>query len=345
MSDVPQPTQSVPRGVAARAGGGARRARRGRGREAVITSGLGFCGLFSLATTLAILIVLFTEAARFFARPEITFREFFLTGEWAPLLGAEKHFGIWPLIAGTLLVTAVACVVAVPFGLVTALYLSEYAPKRVRAVLKPVLEILAGIPTVVYGYFALIAITPFYQWVQNTLVTSGANLVLTPGSLLHEWITKPINAYNAMGAGTAVGVMCLPLVCSLSEDALQAVPRSLREGAYAVGATRFDVSVKVVIPAALSGVIASFLLAVARAVGETMIVALAAGGLARLTADPRDDVQTMTGYMAQTFLGDAPAFGVEYQSCYAVGAMLFLMTLVLTLLGHRVMMRYREVYQ
>lgn len=300
----------------------------------------------SVLTTFAIIIVLFEEARRFFLLPDVSLREFFLTGTWSPLLGAEKHFGIWPLVCGTMLVTGVAAIVALPFGLITAIYLSEYAPRRLRAVLKPVLEVLAGIPTVVYGFFALTIITPSLQWLHQHSAEPAAQKL---GAWAPEWLVNflghDVEAYNALSAGIAVGIMTMPLVCSLSEDALRAVPRSLREGAYAVGATKFDVSVKVVLPAALSGVMASFLLAVARAIGETMIVALAAGGLAQLTLDPRNQVQTMTGYMVQIFLGDAGAMSVEYQSSYAVAAMLFLLTLGITLIGHAVLARFREVYQ
>ncbi|HVZ94196.1 MAG TPA: phosphate ABC transporter permease subunit PstC [Phycisphaerales bacterium] len=305
---------------------------------------LGVCGVFAALITVSIIAVLLVETVAFFQRPEASVTDFFFGTKWSPLLGAEKHFGIWPLVCGTLVVTAVAAVVALPFGLATAIYLSEYAPARLRAVLKPVLELLAGIPTVVYGYFALIAITPALQWLHDNIVMRAAPALTWLPEDLYEWITKPISAYNALGAGIAVGIMCLPIVSSLAEDSLRAVPRSLREGAYAVGCTRFDVSTKVVVPAALSGIIAAYLLAIARAVGETMIVALAAGGLARLTLDPRDEVQTMTGYMVQIFLGDAPAHGVEYLSSYAVAATLFVMTFVLTVIGHRVMLRYREVY-
>ncbi len=264
----------------------------------------------------------------------------FLFGlEWNPLLGADKHFGIWPLIGGTLLVTAVAMLVAIPGGLMTAIYLSEYAPRRLRAFLKPVLEVLAGIPTVVYGFFALTVITPTIR-----------NLAV--------WVTgDPIfEVYNAFSAGVAVGIMCLPIVCSLSEDALQAVPKSLREGAYGLGSTRFDVSVKIVLPAALSGIVAAVLLAVARSVGETMIVALAAGGSPlNLIADdggfnfgafaPTAETQTMTAYMVQIFLGDASNFGPEYLSAYSVGTALFVLTLILTLIGGRVLKKFREEYE
>jgi phosphate transport system permease protein len=288
----------------------------------LIRTALFGCAVFSIGTTLAIIVVLFSETARFFVHDEVSLWEFLTGGKWSPLLGAEKHFGIWPLICGTLLVTGVAAVVALPLGLVTAVFLSEYAPRRLRAVVKPILEILAGIPTVVYGFFALTIITPSLRFLHGGF-----------------------EVYNAASAGLAVGIMCLPIVSSLSEDALQAVPRSLREGAYACGATKFDVSVKVVVPGALSGIMAAFLLAIARAIGETMIVSLAAGGLARLTADPRESVQTMTAYMVQIFLGDASQLGVEYYSAYAVAATLFVLTFIITIVSHRVLLRFREAYE
>ncbi len=287
------------------------------------------CALLSVLTTVLIIVVLSIETVRFFQMEEVAMTEFFTGGQWSPLLGHEKHFGIWPLISGTLLVAAVAAAFALPCGTITALFLSEYAPSRLRRVLKPILEVLAGIPTVVYGFFAL--------------------MVLTPGL---RWLYEGIDFYNALSAGLAVGIMILPIVTSLSEDAMRAVPRSLREAGYALGGTRFDVSVKIVVPAALSGIVSAFLLAIARAVGETMIVALAAGALpVNITQnglgaamDPTSQVQTMTGYVVQIFLGDAEAASVEYQSSYAVAAMLFIMTLVLTWIGARVARRYREVY-
>lgn len=297
------------------------RARQNLWEGGVMTT-LVVCGGFTILTTFAIIIVLARESIAFFALPEVTLREFVFGLEWNPLLGAQKHFGIWPLVCGTLLVTGVAMLFALPFGLITAIFLSEYSPRWLRAFLKPMLEVLAGIPTVVYGFFALMVITPGLQW-------------------MHDGF----DVYNVASAGIAVGIMCLPIVSSLSEDALQAVPRSLREGAYATGATKFDVSVKVVVPAALSGIIAAFLLAIARAVGETMIVALAAGNLAKLTLDPREPAQTMTAYMVQIFLGDASNFGPEYLSAYAVAATLFLMTFIITIVGHRVRLRFREVYE
>ena len=293
-----------------------------RFKEALVMFFLTLCGLFSIFTTLAIIIVLTKETIAFFGLEEVHFFDFILGTEWNPLLGAEKHFGIWPLICGTLLVTLVAMSFALPLGLITAIYLSEYAPRKVRAVLKPVLEILSGIPTVVFGFFALTVITPTLRW-------------------FHDGFS----VYNAFSAGLAIGIMCLPIVCSLTEDALQAVPRGLREAAYGIGGTKIDVSLYVVVPAALSGIVAAFLLAIARAIGETMIVALAAGNTPQLTLDPRGDTQTMTAYMVQIFLGDASNFGPEYLSSYAVAATLFLMTLTLTLIGHKVRLRYREVYQ
>jgi len=293
-----------------------------RGRELLIYSLLICCGLFSLLITGAIIYVLAAETVSFFRSDGVTFANFFGSTVWNPLLGGTKSFGIWALICGTLLVTAIAMVIALPLGLITAIYLSEYAPKRVRNVLKPVLEVLAGVPTVVYGFFALMTITPLLQWFHSGF-----------------------SVYNAASAGIAVGILCLPTVCSLAEDALQAVPRGLREGAYGLGATRFDVSVKVVVPAALSGIISAFLLAIARAVGETMIVALAAGSLAQATLDPRQQVQTMTGFMVQMASGDVSNYGTEYYSMYAVAFTLFVMTLALTMVGNVVRHRFREAYE
>ena len=288
-------------------------------RERTIFATLLSAALFSILTTAAIIAVLSVETAHFFRDERVSVGGFFGSLQWNPLLGAERHFGVWPLVGGTFLVTAIAMVVALPLGLASAIYLSEYAPAR--GVLKPALEILAGIPTVIYGFFALVFITPGLQWFDPSF-----------------------GAYNGLSAGIAVGVLCLPIVSSLCEDALRAVPDSLRQGAYGLGCTKFDTSVKVVVPAALSGIISAFLLAIARAVGETMIVALAAGSTPVLTADPRDSVQTMTGYMVQMALGDVSNFGVEYFSMYAVAAVLFGTTFALTLLGAVIRRRYREAY-
>lgn len=323
------------------------------------------CGSLSIFTTLAIIGILLVETRHFFQLPGVTVKEFFTSFEWNPLLGSEKHFGIWPLVFGTGLVAAVSAAIALPFGLITAVYMSEYAPRRVRAFLKPILEVLAGIPTVVYGYFALVVITPSIQWLEGAFfkpviyplfghirdfLASYIPFMVDQHHVFGRMLSsildpdKHIEGYNVISAGLAVGIMTLPMVCSLSEDSLQAVPRSLREGAYAVGGTKFDVSARVVVPAALSGIVASYLLAIARAVGETMIVALAAGGLAQMTIDPRDQAQTMTGYIVQIYLGDAASGGVEYYSTYAVAFMLFIMTFILTLIGQWVLFKYREEY-
>ena len=302
---------------------GKERSRRGIvATERLVKGSLFACAMLSVASTFTILAILLWQSGQFLAMPGVSLWDFITGSEWTPLLGAEKKFGIWPLVAGTLLITAIAAAFALPTGLAVAVYLSEYAPRKVRSVLKPVLEVLAGIPTVVYGYFAVTVITPF----------------------LHDRLSESFGTYNALSAGLAVGIMILPVVISLSEDALRAVPRSLRDAAYAMGSTRFDASVKVVVPAALSGIVASWLLAITRAIGETMIVALAAGIRPQMTLNPADEVQTMTGYMAQIFSGDAPAPSVEYKSSYAVAAVLFAITLGLTLLGNLVLRRFREEY-
>jgi len=289
-------------------------------REWIIFALLALSATFSIFVTFTIIAVLFGETVRFFEMDEVSVGKFFTQTKWSPLF--TKEFGIWPLISGTLLVTVVAMSLALPLGLITAIYMSEYAPKKVRSALKPTLEILAGVPTVVYGYFALTVITPGLKF-------------------FHEGF----NVYNAFSAGLAVGILCLPTVCSLTDDALRAVPNSLRDAAYGLGGTRFDVSTKVVVPAALSGIVSAFLLAIARAVGETMIVALAAGATPRLTVDARNEIQTMTGWMVQMALGDASHQGIEYSSMYAVAAMLFVMTLTLTAIGNIVRKRFREAYE
>jgi phosphate transport system permease protein len=293
-----------------------------RRRERMIESGLGLSASVSVCVTVLIVWVLFRETVRFFQHEHVQLRDFFFSTRWAPLFGGKPSFGVWALVCGTFLVTGVAMLVALPMGLISAVYLSEYAPRRVRAILKPALEVLAGIPTVVYGFFALTAITPVLQKV-------------IPG----------LGVYNALSAGIAVGILCLPTVASLAEDALQAVPQSLREAAYGLGGTRFDVATKVVVPAAMSGIVSAGLLAVARAIGETMAVALAAGSMAKFTFDPRDEVQTMTGFMVQMALGDVSNYGVEYLSMYAVAAVLFGVTLMVTLTANLIRRRYREAYE
>lgn len=283
---------------------------------------LASCGLLSLLVTGAIIYVLLKETFLFFSMPEVTVRDFFTSTKWTPTLGNEVHYGIWALISGTLLVSFIAMLIALPIGLITAIYMSEYAPNRIRSILKPVLEILAGIPTVVYGFFALTIITPSLKFIHSGF-----------------------NVYNGMSAGIAVGILCLPIVTSLAEDALRAVPRALRDGALGLGSTKWDVTLKVVLPAALSGIISAFLLAISRAVGETMIVALASGSQPHLTFDPREATQTMTGWMVQMGSGDTSQFDARYYSMYAVASVLFVMTLLLTMLGNWVRKRFREAYE
>ncbi|MEM9826373.1 MAG: phosphate ABC transporter permease subunit PstC [Planctomycetota bacterium] len=293
-----------------------------RRRESLIFACLVACGMFSLAVTVAILVVLVTQTVNFFGFEEVTVGNFFGSIRWNPLLGAEKSFGIWALVSGTLMVTTIAMAIALPLGLITAVYLSEYAPSRVRSFLKPILEILAGIPTVVFGLFALTNNTPSLRLIDERFMI-----------------------FNAMSGGIAVGILCLPTVCSLAEDALQAVPKTLREGAYGLGGTRFDAVMKVILPAALSGIVSAFLLAIARAVGETMVVAIACGNSPQVTYDPREQIQTMTGFMVQMATGDVSNYGIEYSSMYAVAGMLFLLTLSITMVGTVVRKRFREAYE
>jgi phosphate transport system permease protein len=285
-------------------------------REKLIAKALFGAGLVSILTTVGILLTLLTDTFQFFSL--VSFWEFITGTEWAPMY-TPKRFGIMPLINGTLLVAGGAALVAVPLGLASAIYLSEYAPDRVRRVIKPLLEILAGIPTVVYGYFALTFITP----------------------MLRTFIPN-LDVFNALSAFIAVGVMLVPMISSLSEDAMLAVPRSLREAGYALGATRLEVALKVVVPAALSGIIASVILAISRAVGEAMIVAMAAGATPNLTLNPVESIQTMTAFIVQVSQGDVGHGTAEYYSIYAVGMTLFLMTLVMNLFARWITRRYQE---
>ncbi|HEY5648924.1 MAG TPA: phosphate ABC transporter permease subunit PstC [Nitrospiria bacterium] len=286
--------------------------------ETAIHGGLFFCGALSILTTLGIVAVLLFETIAFFR--EVSILEFFTDTQWTPLF-AEKHFGILPLLTGTFLTSIVAVIVAMPVGLTSAIYLSEYASDRVRKTVKPLLEILAGIPTVVYGYFALLFVTPMLQ-------------KILPG----------LSGFNALGPGIVMGIMIIPMVSSLSEDAMYAVPNSLREGAYALGSSKLQVGLTIVVPAAFSGIAASFLLAVSRAIGETMIVAIAAGQQPRLTLNPMVPVETMTAYIVQVSLGDTPTGTIEYKTIFAVGMMLFLGTLALNLFSQWIKDRYRERY-
>jgi phosphate transport system permease protein len=278
---------------------------------------LGFTFL-SIITTVGIIVTLLTETFNFF-RVVSVFE--FLTGtEWTPLF-AEKHFGILPLVTGTFLITIFAALVAVPIGLFSAIYLSEYAPDRVRDIVKPILEVLAGIPTIVYGFFALTFVTPLLR-------------VVFP----------EMGIFNAMSAGIVVGIMIIPMISSLSEDAMAAVPRSIRDGAYALGSTRLEVSWKVVVPAALSGIIASFVLALSRAIGETMIVTLAAGATPILTLNPLESIQTMTAFIVQVSKGDVSHGSIEYLSIFAVGMTLFVITFLMNMIARYFTDRFKEEY-
>ena len=272
----------------------------------------------SVFTTAGIILVLAVETIEFLRAVSIV--EFLTGTEWTPLF-ANRHFGVLPLVAGTLLVSGIAMLVALPMGLLAAVYLSEYAPDGVRRLVKPVLEVLAGVPTVVYGYFALMFVTPLLQRV-----------------------FPQMSGFNALSPGIVMGIMILPLVSSLSEDAMRAVPSGLREGAYALGATRMQTALQVVVPAAFSGITAAFILAVSRAVGETMIVAIAAGQQPRLTANPFVPLETMTAYIVQVSLGDTPQGTLEYRTIFAVGMLLFLMTFGLNLVSTWLRERFREEY-
>lgn len=286
----------------------------------MIRAALFLCALLSVATTVGIIWILTIESVRFFTHVSIF--KFLLGARWAPLL-APKSFGVLPLLCGTFLVAGGALIVAVPVGLGSAVFLSEYAAPGVRAVIKPILEILAGIPTVVYGYFALVFVTPHI--IQP----------LVPGT----------GIFNAASASIVVGVMIIPTIASLCDDALRAVPHVLREGAFALSATRLEVSTRVVLPAAMSGVAAAVILAFARAIGETMAVTLAAGAMPRMTVNPFDAVQTMTSYIVEVSLGDTPHGTIEYQTIFAVGMLLFLVTLTFNVVSQRIMRRFREVYE
>jgi phosphate transport system permease protein len=287
--------------------------------ERIIEQLLFACAALSILVTAGIVAVLIFETAAFLREVPIT--QFLFGTEWTPLF-YNKKFGVLPLVAGTALVSGIAMAVALPAGLLSAIYLSEYAPPRVRRIVKPILEILAGVPTVVYGYFALLFVTPMLQ---NFL----------PG----------LAGFNALSPGIVMGIMILPLVSSLSEDALHSVPNGLREGAYALGATRMQATVRVVVPAALSGISAAAILAVSRAIGETMIVAVAAGQQPRLTLNPLVPIETMTAFIVQVSMGDTPAGTIEYRTIFAVGMLLFLGTFALNLFSNWLRNRFREEYQ
>ncbi len=295
--------------------------RRRRWLEDGIEVGLFAAGFLSILTTIAIVAVLGKDALHFFHNPDVSLVDFLTGTVWQPQLG---RFGLLPLLNATLMVSGLAMVVALPIGLSIAIYLSEYATPAVRNRLKPTLEILAGVPTVIYGYFALTFVTPILRWMLGA---------------------RTVDIYNVLSAGLVVGILVIPLVASMSEDALQAVPRALREAAYGLGATRLETSLQVVVPSALSGIAAAFMLAMSRAIGETMVVAIAAGAGPRLTANPLRSAETMTGYISRISGGDLSYNSVDYDSIFAIGLALFVITLALNILSGRIVRRFREVYE
>ncbi len=288
-------------------------------RERAIKVVLAACAYVSVLTTFGIVFVLFFETVNFFR--EVSIVEFFTSTTWSAAF-ANPQFGILVLASGTLLTTLIAIAVALPVGLLAAIFLSEYASPGLRRWLKPALEILAGVPTIVYGYFALTFVTP----------------------LLRETIFPNMTIFNALSAGLVMGVMIIPTIASVSEDAIHAVPRSLREGAYALGATQRETATRIVLPAALSGIVAATILGISRAVGETMIVAVAAGNLAQLATNPLESVQTMTAFIVQVASGDTPTGSLTYNTIFAVGSTLFVMTLILNIISYVFVRRFREAY-
>lgn len=285
-------------------------------QEKVVKASLLALGIISILITIGIIFSLIEEAFGFFK--EVSIIEFLTGTQWTPLFD-DAHFGVLPLVGGTLLIVVFAALISIPIGLGAAVYLSEYAPSKVRKILKPILEILAGIPSIVYGYFAVTVITPILKQ-----------------------IFPDISVFNALSAGIAVGIMTIPMVSSLSEDAMMAVPDSLRQGAYGLGSTKFEVATKIVIPASISSIAASFILAISRAIGETMIVAMAAGSTPKLTLNPLESIQTMTGFIAQVSMGDVPYGSTAHKTLYAVGTLLFLITLVLNIISKKIVKKYRR---
>lgn len=292
-----------------------------RPTETIIQGFLFFCGIISIFTTIGIVIILLRESLNFFASPEVSLVEFFTNTTWQPKIG---EFGIWPLLNATLSTSLIAMLLAVPVGLAVAVYLSEYASEKVRGIIKPVLEILAGIPTVVYGYFALYWMTP----------------------LLRDIFGKDVvQIYNTGSAGLVMGILLLPLIATISEDALHAVPNALREAAYGLGATKLETSLKVVVPAAFSGIAAAIILGISRAIGETMIVAVAAGAGPNFTFNPFKGAETITGHIVRISGGDLSYDSIDYNSLFALALVLFLITLVLNLISQQVVGKYREQYE
>ncbi|MBV1923524.1 MAG: phosphate ABC transporter permease subunit PstC [Flavobacteriaceae bacterium] len=288
-------------------------------KELLIEKSLFSSALITIAVTIGIVSVLAVETIRFFS--EVSIFDFFTDTQWTPLF-TEKHFGILPLLSGTLLTSFIAIAVALPIGLSISIYLSEYAPKSFRKTVKPLLELLAAVPTVVYGFFALIVVTPFLQQLYPNL-----------------------SGFNSLSAGIVMGIMIIPYVSSLSEDALHAVPKSLREASFGMGATKLQTAFKVMVPAASSGIIVSIILAISRAIGETMIVAIAAGQQPRLTLDPTVPIETITAYIVQVSLGDVQHGSLEYRTIFAAGITLFVFTFLLNTLSYRIRKKYQEKYE
>ncbi len=295
-------------------------------KEQCIRLLLFLCALVSVATTAGIILVLMFETVRFFSH--VSLGAFFGDTVWQPQSNDDPRFGIWPLACGTFLIAGIAGVIGLPLGLLSALYLSEYASERSRSFLKPTLEVLAGIPSIVYGYFALVFITPY---VLRPIFMSGLGFDVGP--------------FNVLSAGIVVGIMIVPTISSLSEDVLRSVPRGLREAGLALGSTKFDVSVRIVLPAALSGIMAAFLLALSRAVGETMAVTIAAGSQPNLSLNVFKSIETMTAYIVMISLGEASAGSIEYSSLYVVAMSLFLITLAMNVVARFILRRYRNEYQ
>ncbi len=289
--------------------------------ETIIQGFLFLCGVISIFTTLGIVIVLTRESLLFFTSDEVSLVEFFTSTHWQPHI---KDFGILPLLNSTLMTSTIAMIVAIPLGLSAAVYLSEYASERLRSILKPILEVLAGVPTVVYGYFAITFMTPVLRGIFGR---------------------DTVEIYNTASAGLVMGIMILPIISSMGEDALSAVPRSLRQGAYGLGATKMETAIRVVLPAGISGIIAAFIVGISRAVGETMIVAIAAGAGPSFTFNPFEAAETMTGHIARISGGDLSYNTLDYNSIFAIGLTLFLMTLILNIISGRIVRHFREVYE
>ena len=295
--------------------------RKTRWGETIVQGLLFFSGFFSIFTTLGIVYELGKEALLFFQMPEVNIPAIITTTEWRPQIG---KFGIWPLLNATLMTTLIAMLIAIPLGMAVAIYLSEYAKPRVRNTLKPILEVLAGIPTIVYGYFALTFMTP----------------------LLREILGRDVvQIYNTASAGLVMGILILPLITSMTEDALSAVPRSLREAAYGMGATKLEVALQIVVPAALSGIAAAVIAGISRAVGETMIVAVAAGAGPNFTLNPFESAETITGHIVRISGGDLSYDSIDYNSIFALGLFLFFVTLTLNIISQAIVRRFREVYE